>query len=274
MIRRALSQRKIETATIVALAAISSFAFVPQAFLRGTVTGVVEPPRKTGVAPKVATRTLVPKLATPKLIERLTTRTPVLASARATKGLPNIEHPRVNTWIKRFTTTHRGSMAIYLRRKDRYEPMISQKLAARGMPQGLIYLAMIESGFNPSARSPVKAMGLWQFMAPTAREYGLKVAGRVDERRNPARSTDAALRYLNSLHRRFGSWYLAAAAYNTGQGRVARVLKQVTGKTRGTDADYYRIAHRLPQETRDYVPKMIAAARIGTNPTQYGFSGD
>jgi hypothetical protein len=275
MIRRAVSHRKIETATIVALAAISSFAFVPQAFLRGTMTGVVEPPRKAGAAPQLATLKLVsPTVATPKLIERLATRTPVLASARATRGLPNIEHPRVNTWIKRFTTTHRGSMAIYLRRKDRYEPMISQKLAARGMPQGLIYLAMIESGFNPSARSPVKATGLWQFMAPTAREYGLKVAGRVDERRNPARSTDAALRYLNSLHRRFGSWYLAAAAYNTGQGRVARVLKQVTGKTRGTDADYYRIAHRLPQETRDYVPKMIAAARIGTNPAQYGFSGD
>ena len=254
MIRRVLSHRKIETATIVALAAISSFAFVPQAFLRGTITGVVEPPRKAGAAPKLATLKLVsPTVATPKLIERLATRTPVLASARATRGLPNIEHPRVNTWIKRFTTTHRGSMAIYLRRKDRYEPMIAQKLAARGMPQGLIYLAMIESGFNPSARSPVKATGLWQFMAPTAREYGLKVAGRVDERRNPARSTDAALRYLNSLHRRFGSWYLAAAAYNTGQGRVARVLKQVTGKTRGTDADYYRIAHRLPQETRDYV---------------------
>ena len=263
MILRTLARRKIETATIATVAAISSFAFAPRGFLREA--GVVTPSRAVA--------------ASPKLFERVTTRTPVLASARtssvrATLGLPNLEHPRVNAWVKRFTTTHRGSMAIYLRRKDRYEPMISQKLAARGMPQGLIYLAMIESGFNPSARSPVRAMGLWQFMAPTAREYGLKVGGRVDERRHPARSTDAALRYLNSLHRRFGSWYLAAAAYNTGQGRVARVLKQVTGRTRGTDADYYRIAHRLPQETRDYVPKMIAAARIGTNPAQYGFSGD
>ena len=195
-----------------------------------------------------------------------------VASAGATGGLPNIDNPRVNTWIKRFTTTQRGSMTTYLQRKERYERMISSKLAARDMPQGLIYLAMIESGFNPTAKSPVKASGLWQFMGPTAREYGLTVSRRVDERNNPVRSTDAALKYLDRLYNRFGSWYLAAAAYNTGQGRVARVLKQVTGKTRGTDADYYRISSRLPQETRDYVPKMIAAARIGNNPERYGFS--
>ena len=207
----------------------------------------------------------------PEVATRPFARTPI-GVASATGGLPNIENPRVQTWITRFTTTHRGSMTTYLKRKDRYEGMISSKLAARDMPQGLIYLAMIESGFNPTARSPVKASGLWQFMGPTAREYGLKVGRRVDERNNPVRSTDAALKYLSRLHDRFGSWYLAAAAYNTGQGRVARVLKQVTGKTRGTDADYYRISSRLPQETRDYVPKMIAAARIGTNPERYGFS--
>jgi membrane-bound lytic murein transglycosylase D len=201
-------------------------------------------------------------------------RTPIGASTRATGGLPNLEHQRVDTWIKRFTTTQRGSMSTYLRRKGQYENMISSKLAARDMPQGLIYLAMIESGFNPTAKSPVKASGLWQFMSATAREYGLTVSRKVDERNNPVRSTDAALTYLDRLHDRFGSWYLAAAAYNTGQGRVARILKQVTGKSRGTDQDYYRIAHRLPQETRDYVPKMIAAARIGNNPARYGFSGE
>jgi membrane-bound lytic murein transglycosylase D len=118
----------------------------------------------------------------------------------------------------------------------------------------------------------VAATGLWQFMRATGKEYGLTVSHRVDERNNPARATDAALEYLADLHDRFGSWYLAAAAYNTGQGRVARVLKQVTGKKRGTDADYYRIAHKLPRETREYVPKLIAAARIGTNPEKYGFS--
>lgn len=186
--------------------------------------------------------------------------------------LPDLSHPRVDSWVKLFTTTQRGSFATYLKRMTRYEPMISQKLAARDMPQGLIYLAMIESGFNPTAKSRVAATGLWQFMRGTGKEYGLTVSRRVDERTNPSLATDAALEYLADLHDRFGSWYLAAAAYNTGQGRVARVLKQVTGKKRGTDADYYRIAHRLPKETREYVPKLIAAARIGTNPQKYGFA--
>lgn len=185
--------------------------------------------------------------------------------------LPDIEHPRVNSWIERFTTSMRGSFATYLERMPRYEEMISEKLAERDMPQDLIYLAMIESGFNPTAKSPVSARGLWQFMSPTAREYGLRVGRGVDERTNPARSTDAALTYLSRLYDRFGSWYLAAAAYNTGQGRVARIMRQETGRTKGTDQDYYRIAHRLPRETRDYVPKMIAAARIGNDPAKYGF---
>jgi soluble lytic murein transglycosylase-like protein len=187
------------------------------------------------------------------------------------EGLPNIASSSVDAWVKRFTTTQRASYATYLRRMTKYDDMISAKLAKKNMPQGLIYLAMIESGFNPTAKSPVKARGLWQFMSPTARQYGLKVRGRVDERVNPARATDAALEYLSDLHDRFGSWYLAAAAYNTGQGRVSRVLKQVTGKTKGTDADFYRIASRLPKETREYVPKLIAAARIGANPERYGF---
>jgi membrane-bound lytic murein transglycosylase D len=191
--------------------------------------------------------------------------------SRSVEGLPNIANANVDAWVKKFTT-HRAGYATYLRRMTKYDEMISAKLAKKNMPQGLIYLAMIESGFNPTAKSPVGARGLWQFMSPTARQYGLKVRGRVDERTNPARATDAAIEYLSDLHDRFGSWYLAAAAYNTGQGRVARVLKQVTGQTKGTDADFYRIAHRLPKETRDYVPKLIAAARIGSNPAQYGFA--
>ena len=186
-------------------------------------------------------------------------------------GLPNLSNPEVDQWVTRFTT-HRASYATYLRRMTKYDDMISAKLAKKNMPQGLIYLAMIESGFNPTAKSPVGARGLWQFMSPTAREYGLKVRGRTDERINPALATDAALDYLSALHRRFGSWYLAAAAYNTGQGRVARIMKEETGSTKGTDADFYRIAHRLPRETREYVPKLIAAARIGANPGQYGFA--
>ena len=197
------------------------------------------------------------------------TRAP--ASMAGAGGLPNISNASVDAWVTRFTKNPAG-YATYLRRMTKYDDMISAKLAKKNMPQGLIYLAMIESGFNPTAKSPVGARGLWQFMSPTARQYGLKVRGRVDERVNPARATDAALAYLSDLYDEFGSWYLAAAAYNTGQGRVARVMKQVTGSKKGTDADFYRIAHRLPKETREYVPKLVAAARIGANPGRYGFS--
>jgi len=94
----------------------------------------------------------------------------------------------------------------------------------------------------------------------------------VDERKNPARSTDAALAYLEQLHDRFGSWYLAAAAYNSGQGTVSRALKRVTGKSTGTDADFFRILNVLPKETQDYVPKLIAASRIGNAPAKYGIA--
>jgi membrane-bound lytic murein transglycosylase D len=163
------------------------------------------------------------------------------------------------------------SLARYMERMPKYESMISAKLAQRGMPQDLIYLAMIESGFNPTAKSPAAASGLWQFIGETGRRYGLKVTRKLDERNDPAKATDAALSYLADLYDRFGSWYLAAAAYNTGENRVGRIMREVTGSERGTDADYYRIANRLPQETRDYVPKLIAAARIAKEPAKYGF---
>jgi membrane-bound lytic murein transglycosylase D len=185
--------------------------------------------------------------------------------------LPNLDHQRVDSWVGRFTSDLKRSFATYLERMDKYETMISSKLAQRGMPQDLIYLAMIESGFNPKAKSPAAASGLWQFIGETGRRYGLTVTRRVDERNDPAKATDAALSYLADLYERFGSWYLAAAAYNTGEGRVSRIMRQVTGSERGTDADYYRIANRLPQETRDYVPKLIAAARIAKEPEKYGF---
>jgi membrane-bound lytic murein transglycosylase D len=91
-----------------------------------------------------------------------------------------------------------------------------------------------------------------------------------DERKDPAKATDAALTYLSSLHDRFGSWYLAAAAYNSGEGTVSRALRKVTGKTQGTDADFFRILSSLPRETQDYVPKLIASARVGSDPAKYG----
>jgi len=189
--------------------------------------------------------------------------------------LPNVDNPSVDSWVERFTTSPvlKRTLAIWLDRKTTYDEMISTKLAERGMPQDLIYLAMIESGFNPKAQSPAAAGGLWQFISETGQRYGLKVNSHVDERNEPDKATDAALSYLSDLYDRFGSWYLAAAAYNTGENRVGRIMREETGSERGTDEDYYLIANRLPKETRDYVPKMIAAARIAKEPAKYGFGG-
>jgi membrane-bound lytic murein transglycosylase D len=181
------------------------------------------------------------------------------------------DHAQIDRWVHKLTTSARGDFKQSLDRMDRYAAMITAKLDARSMPRELIYLALIESNFNPTAKSPVKAMGLWQFMAPTAKQFGLKVKGRVDERKNPVRSTDAALTYLTQLHERFGSWYLAAAAYNSGQGTVSKAMRTVLGRTKGTDADFFRILPKLPRETQDYVPKLIASARVGSEPAKYGF---
>jgi membrane-bound lytic murein transglycosylase D len=182
----------------------------------------------------------------------------------------DVQHPQVEKWVARLTTAARGDFKNSLNRMEKYEDMITAKIDAKGMPRELIYLALIESNFNPTAKSRVKAVGLWQFMSPTAREYGLSVRGKVDERKNPAKSTDAALTYLTQLHNRFGSWYLAAAAYNSGQGTVSKALRTVTGRTKGTDADFFRIMNKLPKETQDYVPKLIATAKVGSERAKYG----
>ena len=187
--------------------------------------------------------------------------------------LRNIDNPRVDSWVTLFSTNSKvkSRFALWLDRKSKDEPMISAKLDKRDMPQDLIYLAMIESGFNPTAKSPAKAGGLWQFISETGQRYGLTVNKKVDERNHPDKATDAALSYLSDLHDRFGSWYLAAAAYNTGENRVARIMRQVTGSEKGSDEDYYKISRLLPKETQDYVPMMIAAARISKDPARYGF---
>jgi membrane-bound lytic murein transglycosylase D len=185
--------------------------------------------------------------------------------------LPNLDHPRVDFWVERFTTTRRDEFARYLQRSGTYVPMISAKLEERGMPQDLIYLAMLESGFLPTAYSRAHASGMWQFIAETGRRYGLDINLAVDERNDPVKATDAALDYLTYLYNRFDSWYLAAAGYNTGENRVARIMREVTGSERGDEYSYYRIRERLPRETRDYVPLMVAFARISKEPGEYGF---
>ena len=194
-----------------------------------------------------------------------------LQAAQPAWDIANIGHERVDYWVERFTTDKRDEFATYLARSGRYTDLIRERLAERGMPQDLLYLAMIESGFNPKAYSHAHASGIWQFISDTGQRYGLDINRAVDERNDPVKATEAALDYLSDLYERFGSWYLAAASYNTGENRVGRIMRQVTGSEKGTNADYYLIWDRLPRETRDYVPLMVAAARIGKEPAKYGF---
>ncbi|HYH06125.1 MAG TPA: lytic transglycosylase domain-containing protein [Thermoanaerobaculia bacterium] len=185
------------------------------------------------------------------------------APAAARDQLADLPHERVEYHVARFTTGEKAAeFATYVERMPQYAPMIREKLRRKGMPEDLVYLAMIESGLNPEAHSAADARGIWQLVPDTARRYGLRVDETVDDRIDPEKSTDAALTYLAQLYNRFGSWYLAAAAYNTGENRVARIMTEATGRESGTDADYYRIWDQLPGETRDYVPAMLAARRV------------
>jgi membrane-bound lytic murein transglycosylase D len=186
--------------------------------------------------------------------------------------LPITVNERVAFWIQFFATRHRDWFATYLRRMGRYEEHILSRLEARGLPQDLIYLALIESGFTPRAYSKAHAVGIWQFIPGTGRRFGLEQTPYVDERRDPLKSTEAALSYLEELQRRFGSWYLAAAAYNCGENRVERLLQQHAGGARGHDSLYWHISEWLPAETRNYVPKMLAAAIVAKHRDQYGFA--
>lgn len=185
--------------------------------------------------------------------------------------LPVTRNESVETWINFLKGRNADKTQLWLERSGKYGPMIQTALRERGMPEDLIYLAFIESGFSPKAYSRAAASGIWQFIAETGKRYGLEVGSYVDERRDPLAATDAALDYLSELYDRFGSWYLAAAAYNTGENRVGRIMREVTGSERGTDADFWRIASRLPRETRNYVPLMLAAGHIGKEPAKFGF---
>lgn len=185
--------------------------------------------------------------------------------------LPVTRNDRVEKWIGFLAGGNADQTEIWLERSGKYAPFIREQLASRGMPEDLVYLAFIESGFSPKAYSRAAASGIWQFIEETGERYGLEVNQYVDERRDPIESTRAALTYLTELHDRFGSWYLAAAAYNTGENRVARVLRERAGGRTGDDDLFWRIAPYLPRETRDYVPLMLAAGHIGKNPEEFGF---
>jgi membrane-bound lytic murein transglycosylase D len=179
--------------------------------------------------------------------------------------IPWTMNRRVAAYIEFFTGSGRYFFQTWLDRSAGLIPRLRPILEELGAPLDLVYLAMIESGFRARARSRAGAQGVWQFIPATARAFGLKTGHFVDERADLERATRAAARYLLSLHDRFGDWYLAWAAYNAGPGRVRAAI------TRTASRDFWVIAEELPRETRNYVPKLLAAATIAQRPAFYGF---
>jgi membrane-bound lytic murein transglycosylase D len=185
---------------------------------------------------------------------------------------PAADNDRVQFFIEYLMGKNHDKTQQWLERIGKYGPMIQNELKERDMPQDLLYLAMIESGLSPHATSPVKAAGMWQFMQETGERYGLRVNSYIDERRDPIESTAAALTYLQQMHERFGSWFLSAAGYNTGENRVGRLVKERIGVEKADTEDmYWQIWDKLPGETRDYVPLMLAMGTIAKEPAKYGF---
>ncbi len=180
----------------------------------------------------------------------------------------SIAQKAVDKNVNAFTEVFRKPFAKWLSRSRKYIGMMKRILTEHNVPADMIFLSMIESGFSPYAYSPAKAVGPWQFVDSTARRYGLKIDKWVDERRDPEKSTRAAALYLNDLHKMFGSWGLAMAAYNAGEGAVKRALEHVNGN------DYWALyqTNRIAQETKDYVPRIIAAKYISMDPAAHGFT--
>ncbi len=182
---------------------------------------------------------------------------------------PMIINKEIIHYIHYYQTTGRDFFKYALSRSERYIPMIKKIFQKIGLPNDLAYLAMVESGFSPTAYSYAGASGMWQFIPSTGRIFGLTINWWVDERRNPVESTYAAAEYLKDLFNKFGSWYLAAAAYNAGELTIERALSVDPG------ANFWSISQNkpylLPGQTRRYVPKIIAAAIIAKDPANFGF---
>ncbi|HWZ57444.1 MAG TPA: transglycosylase SLT domain-containing protein [Gemmatimonadaceae bacterium] len=181
---------------------------------------------------------------------------------------------RVARFVALFAGESRDHFQEQVERGTRYEPMIRAKLRAAGLPEDMTYLALIESGYSPQAYSRAAAVGMWQLMTSTAQGAGLRVDWWVDERRDPVRSTDAAIKFLRYLKDQFGSLYLAAAAYNGGPGRISRGLTRYADDLEGQSGDdlFFALADKdyLRDETKNYVPQLIAAALVAKEPTRYG----
>jgi membrane-bound lytic murein transglycosylase D len=196
--------------------------------------------------------------------DRDTKPAPIVANAPPLPGVPKTMNGQVAGQINFFMNKGRKVMMAWMERSATMFPRLRPILQQEGMPEDLLYLAMIESGLNMRAYSYAHAGGVWQFIPGTARIYGLRVDRIYDERFHVEKETRAACRYLRKLYDEFGDWYLAFAAYNCGERRIERELQ------RKPNRDYWDF-NRLPRQTRGYVPAYLAARAICENPTQYGF---
>lgn len=181
--------------------------------------------------------------------------------------IPIRVNSRVEKWVDYFTGRGRVHFEKYLERSEYFIPYILPLLKENGMPLDLVYLALIESGFHNHARSHARAVGPWQFIAATGKHYGLRIDWWVDERRDTHKSTLSAIAYLRELYSIFGAWELAAAAYNAGERKIMHAIRRYGSH------DYWVISRQsfLRPETRNYYPKIIAAALVAKNRTQFGF---
>jgi len=220
-----------------------------------------------------------------ELPDALSSRTPAEALEQAEGGpdlswlrgisLPDIPirwDEQVIRYLEFYKSDARGRaiMRAWLERQSVYGPMVADQLRELGLPGDLLYVAMIESGFDPTARSHASAVGMWQFVRATGTEYGLTVNHWLDQRMDPVLATNAGARYLRDLHRRFGSWELAFAAYNMGYGALLRAIRKYNTN------DYWvlaRLEAGLPFETTFYVAKIMACAIVGHNRARFGFEG-
>jgi membrane-bound lytic murein transglycosylase D len=193
---------------------------------------------------------------------------PIVAAPDLAFDLPVTYNNKVKFWLLHFQTSGKKDFSRWLGRSHKYLPKIIPVLEKEGLPLDLAYVAMIESGFSPQAVSHASAVGYWQFIAPTASRYGLQIDWWIDERRDIVKSTVAAAKYLADLYKMFGSWYLAAASYNTGENRIKSLIKK--HQTR----DYWILSQKrdFPKETEQYIPKLLAALLISKAPRLYGFN--
>ena len=182
---------------------------------------------------------------------------------------PVVINPTVLSWIGYFTGVGRKNFVVWLERGQALIPEMQKTLEENGLPSDLVYLSMIESGYSTKSLSNVGAVGLWQFMPGTARQYGLKINDWLDERRDVEKSTEAASHYLNDLYTQFGSWHLAAAGYNGGAGLVSKTLRNY-----GENSSFFELTSkkRINSQTANYVPKILAAMIVAKNPSLFGFN--